>query len=111
MAYQAGITFSVFDERMGSYPSECAEKFLNLALKCCQDETDARPRMVEVVRELENIYGLMPDSESISESSTSLLSGNLTSPSYSSTMKNPYISSDVSGSDLVSGAVPNISPR
>ena len=38
-------------------------KFLILALKCYEDETDARPSMAEVVRELENIWLLMPDSD------------------------------------------------
>lgn len=96
---------------MGAYPSECVEKFVNLALRCCQDETDARPRMMDVVRELENIASLMPDSETISDSSTSLNSGNITSPSYSYAVKNPYVSSDISGSNLVSGVVPEITPR
>ena len=40
---------------MGSYPPKCVVKFLNLALKCCEDETNARPSMAEVVRELESI--------------------------------------------------------
>ncbi|KAL0460379.1 UNVERIFIED_CONTAM: putative LRR receptor-like serine/threonine-protein kinase [Sesamum latifolium] len=54
-AYRSGMIFSIIDERMGSYPSECVEKFVNLALKCCQEETDARPSMAEVVRELESM--------------------------------------------------------
>ncbi|CAO2833302.1 unnamed protein product [Amaranthus hypochondriacus] len=111
LAHQSGTIFSVIDERMGAYPSECVEKFVNLALRCCQDETDARPRMMDVVRELENIASLMPDSETISDSSTSLNSGNITSPSYSYAVKNPYVSSDISGSNLVSGVVPEITPR
>ncbi|KAJ0075648.1 hypothetical protein Patl1_35055 [Pistacia atlantica] len=56
ISYQSGMIFSVIDGRMGSYPSDCVDKFLTLALKCCQDETDARPSMAEVVRELENIW-------------------------------------------------------
>ncbi|KAK4859096.1 hypothetical protein QYF36_026811 [Acer negundo] len=51
VAYQSGMIFSVIDEKMGSYPSECVEKFVTLALKCCKDDTDARPSMAEVVRE------------------------------------------------------------
>ena len=35
----------------------------------------------------------------------------MTPPSSSSMVKNPYVSSDVSGSDLVSGVVPTITPR
>ncbi|KAI7738473.1 hypothetical protein M8C21_031602, partial [Ambrosia artemisiifolia] len=63
IAYRSGMIFSVIDEKMGSYPSECVEKFVTLALKCCQEDTDERPSMAEVVRELENIWQLMPDSE------------------------------------------------
>ncbi|GJN36902.1 hypothetical protein PR202_gb25840 [Eleusine coracana subsp. coracana] len=48
MANQSGMIFSVVDSRMGSYPAECVERFAALALRCCQDETDARPSMVEV---------------------------------------------------------------
>ena len=49
------MIFSIIDEKMGSYPPKCVVKFLNLALKCCEDETNARPSMAEVVRELESI--------------------------------------------------------
>ncbi|KAE8056443.1 hypothetical protein FH972_013218 [Carpinus fangiana] len=63
VAHQSGMIFGVIDGRMGSYPSDCVVKFLSLALKCCQDETDARPSIVEVVQELENIWVMMPDSD------------------------------------------------
>ncbi|KAK4278198.1 hypothetical protein QN277_016078 [Acacia crassicarpa] len=113
IAYQTGLTVSVVDERMGSYSSECVEKFLALSLKCCQDEPDARPNMAEVVRELENIWSMMPESdtkrpESITPSSDS---GKLVSSSSSSAVKTPYVSGDVSGSDLISGVAPTIAPR
>ncbi|KAK7844676.1 putative lrr receptor-like serine/threonine-protein kinase, partial [Quercus suber] len=42
------MIFLAIHGRMGSYPPKCVVKFLNLALKCCEDETDARPSMVEV---------------------------------------------------------------
>lgn len=113
VAYGSGMVFSVIDARMGSYPSDCVERFVTLALKCCQDETDDRPSMAEVVRELENIWHMMPESD------TKMVSGSLTTDprktvsfeTSSSTPKNPYVSSDVSGSDLVSGVIPNITPR
>ncbi|KAK9941014.1 hypothetical protein M0R45_017643 [Rubus argutus] len=114
IAFQSGMIFSVIDGRMGSYPSDCVEKFLSLALKCCQDETDARPSMAEVVRELENVWFMMPESESkITESVSSDKTGKAVSdpPSSSNAGKNPYVSSDVSGSDLVSGVIPTITPR
>ncbi|XP_074381782.1 putative LRR receptor-like serine/threonine-protein kinase At1g06840 [Apium graveolens] len=51
-AFRSGMMFSVIDKRMGSYPSECVERFLSLALKCCQENTDSRLSMTEVVHEL-----------------------------------------------------------
>ncbi|KAI3461742.1 hypothetical protein Pfo_018405 [Paulownia fortunei] len=112
IAYRSGMIFSIVDERMGSYPSECVEKFINLALKCCQEETEARPSMAEVVRELENIWFMMPESDTNLTESLVTDSGKVvTPPSSSSSMKNPYVSQDVSGSDLVSGVVPAITPR
>ena len=38
-------------------------KFLNLALKCCEDVTDARPSMAEVDREFGSIWHMMPNSD------------------------------------------------
>ncbi|KAL3616253.1 hypothetical protein CASFOL_039643 [Castilleja foliolosa] len=114
IAYRSGSIFSIIDDRMGSYPSECVEKFINLALKCCQEETSSRPSMAEVVRELENIWLMMPESDTnLTESSSSVTdSGSVTTPSASSPLlKHPYVSQDVSGSDLVSGAIPTITPR
>ncbi|KAL0435127.1 UNVERIFIED_CONTAM: putative LRR receptor-like serine/threonine-protein kinase [Sesamum radiatum] len=115
-AYRSGMIFSVIDERMGSYPSECVEKFVILALKCCQDETDERPSMAVVVRELENIWSMMPESDSKITESVVSKPGMVPSPpssisSSTSTLRTPYVSQDVSGSDLVSGAVPTVAPR
>ena len=106
------MIFSVIDGQMGSYPSECVMRFLTLALKCCKEETDARPSATEMVRELEIIWNMMPDSDIIS--ADPMVTGAekvVTPPSSSSTVKNPYVSFDVSGNDLVSGAGPSITPR
>ncbi|XP_019167009.1 PREDICTED: probable LRR receptor-like serine/threonine-protein kinase At1g06840 isoform X2 [Ipomoea nil] len=113
VAYSSGMIFSVIDERMGSYPSECVEKFITLALKCCQDDTDSRPSMAEVVRELEAIWLMMPESDTRIRDSSSVTDPikDVSSSSASAPMKNPYISTDVSGSDLVSGVVHTITPR
>ncbi|KAK9124796.1 hypothetical protein Sjap_014398 [Stephania japonica] len=113
IAYQSGMIFSVIDGRMGSYPSECIEKFVNLAIRCCQDETDSRPSMAEVVRELENIWVMMPESDTTpSESLVTDATKSSTPPSSSSAMDARFISaSEVSGSDLVSGVIPTIAPR
>ncbi|KAF8010502.1 hypothetical protein BT93_J1205 [Corymbia citriodora subsp. variegata] len=97
MAYQSGTTFSIVDGSMGSYPSECVEKFLMLALKCCQDETDARPSMADVVRELESIWLMMPESEYRTTESLSIEAAKkMTPPSSSSEVTNPIVSYDVS---------------
>ncbi|XP_027767644.1 probable LRR receptor-like serine/threonine-protein kinase At1g06840 isoform X3 [Solanum pennellii] len=112
LAYRSGMIFNVIDDQMGSYPSECVEKFINLALKCCQEETEGRPSMVEVVRELENIRVMMPESYSIIRDSVVTDSEkDSRTPSSTSAMKYPFVSADVSGSDLVSGVVPSIHPR
>ncbi|KAK3145227.1 hypothetical protein QOZ80_4AG0325740 [Eleusine coracana subsp. coracana] len=118
MANQSGMIFSVVDSRMGSYPAECVERFAALALRCCQDETDARPSMVEVVRELEVIWQMTPGTDNIasSESATAMgsSSGNTTASSGSRMVPSSdhYISSmEVSGSNLLSGVVPSINPR
>lgn len=112
LAYRSGMMFNVIDDRMGSYPSECVEKFINLALKCCQEETEARPSMAEVVREVENIWVMMPESEPvIRDSLVTDSEKDSSTPSSTSAMKYPFVSADVSGSDLVSGVVPSINPR
>nr|AMM43063.1 LRR-RLK [Vernicia montana] len=112
VSYQSGMIFSVIDGRMGSYPSDCVEKFLNLAMKCCKDETDARPSMADVVRELETIWLMMPESDTKTTDRMSIdHEKTVSSPSSSSMVRHPYVSSDVSGSDLVSGVIPSITPR
>ncbi|KAJ6331426.1 hypothetical protein OIU76_009912 [Salix suchowensis] len=111
MAYQSGIMFSIIDNRMGAYPSECVERFVGLALNCCHDKQDKRPSMQDVVMELEAILKMMPETDSISTESTSTYSGkSALSPSFYSS-RDLYGSSSLLGSDLSSGAVPTITPR
>ncbi|KAG6418051.1 hypothetical protein SASPL_120249 [Salvia splendens] len=126
IAYNSGIVFSVIDERMGSYPSECVQKFVNLALKCCKDDPDERPSMAQVVRELDNIWMMMPDKDSeISEYPAKEVMGSpvsssrvsypgkeaMSSLTSSSIVTASYGSVNVSGSDLISGAIPGVAPR
>lgn len=111
LAYQSGMMFSMVDNNMGSYPSECVEQFVSLALRCCQDETEKRPSMAEVVRELESIWRMTPESDSVPSESISTNPGKTMTPPTSSTSANPFVSSDVSGSDLLSGVIPTIAPR
>ncbi|KOM47134.1 hypothetical protein LR48_Vigan07g083800 [Vigna angularis] len=113
MTYQSGGISRVVDKRIESYPSEYAERFLTLALKCCKDSPDERPKMAEVARELEYICSMLPDSDTKgaeyvkSDSSGTIFS----SEPSSSIIRTPFISGDVSGSDLVSGSIPTIKPR
>lgn len=71
LAFVSGEISSVIDKNMGSYPFEHAEKFLNLALKCSEDEPEPRPKMAEVVRILENMSSVMTDSDTTRDTSTS----------------------------------------
>ncbi|XP_071716742.1 probable LRR receptor-like serine/threonine-protein kinase At1g06840 [Rutidosis leptorrhynchoides] len=106
IAHESGTVFSIIDNRMGSYPSECIEKFVSLALWCCKDKPENRPSMLAVVRELERILENMPETgfdfsqpESkrfVESSSSSLLL---------------YSSSNVPGTDLSSDANPVVNPR
>ncbi|KAG6631010.1 hypothetical protein CIPAW_13G060800 [Carya illinoinensis] len=115
VAYKSGMIFSVIDQRMDSYPSDYVVKFFSLAMRCCEDETDARPSMAEVVRELESIWLSMggPDikmSYPMPMITDAVKLDNLPS---SSSMENPFVSmsTDASGSNLVSGVIPTITPR
>ncbi|KAM3207876.1 hypothetical protein ACQJBY_062886 [Aegilops geniculata] len=120
-ADQSGMILSVVDTRMGPCPWECVERFAVLGLRCCRDETDARPSMLEVVRELEMIWQMTPETDSVpleleSESVSMDPSRTGTQPSSwsagGSMMAYQYMSSsDVSGSNLLSGLVRSTNPR
>ncbi|CAL9083224.1 unnamed protein product [Musa textilis] len=101
-ACQCGSMLSIIDSRMNTYPLECTEKFLSLALGCCHDETDARPSMSEVVRELENILHMMPE-DATSEAPVT---------DSSKIVSVSFVSSESSGADhLVSSGIPAVSAR
>lgn len=110
-AFCSGMMLSVIDKHIGPHLSECVEKFMTLALKCCEEETSARPSMAEVVRELENIRLLMPESEAkIAEYSATSPGGYVISSSSPAT-RNPDTSSDNSlgrdpGSEIISTLLP-----
>ncbi|KAK9920195.1 hypothetical protein M0R45_028754 [Rubus argutus] len=112
MAHQSGLMFSIIDSRMGSYPSECVERFVALALRCCREKQDDRPSMLDVVRELENIIKIMPGADTIFSPSVSSYDNEKSVTSSSNFTGDLYMcSSDVQGSDLASGVVPTITPR
>lgn len=118
-ACQSGMMISIIDKNMGPYSSQCLERFMTLALKCCEDETEARPSMLVVVRELENISNMLPPehdtipAETSDVSVSSDMSGVLASSSISSlySRRNLYSSLNEAGSDLISGVIPTIKPR
>nr|XP_027188753.1 probable LRR receptor-like serine/threonine-protein kinase At1g06840 isoform X2 [Cicer arietinum] len=122
LAYQSGSIDTIIDSKMGLYPSECLDKFLTLALSCCHDHPEERPSMIDVVRELEDIIALLPETE-ISLSDVSLDNSGKMAPSSSSSSttttsgyhatrkEQQHMSSYVSGSNLVSDIIPTIVPR
>uniref|UniRef100_A0A0E0JQB4 non-specific serine/threonine protein kinase n=1 Tax=Oryza punctata TaxID=4537 RepID=A0A0E0JQB4_ORYPU len=113
-AYQSGDIAGVIDERISSSsPPECVARLASLAVKCCRDETDARPSMADVVRELEAIRSALPEGEDLlpeygdqSATSTSLTTtGPLSSSSTTGTL---FVSSGSGGhakSGIPSGTV------
>uniref|UniRef100_M1CNF8 non-specific serine/threonine protein kinase n=1 Tax=Solanum tuberosum TaxID=4113 RepID=M1CNF8_SOLTU len=108
LAHGSEKMFSVMDSTMGSYPSECVEKFVALALKCCEDKPEDRPSMLDVVRELEtiqSILNLMPDIDTDSVDSKAKFNEPKTSSSFSDcTSKDAFLSSsNVSGAYSISG--------
>lgn len=109
-ACQAGLMSSIIDRSMGPYPADCVKKFMALALRCAQDETHHRPSMLEIVRELENISAMVPESKHFDVSS-SAISESHTSSSVFTDKRNPYVSMELTGSDLISGVIPTINPR
>ncbi|KAH9311369.1 hypothetical protein KI387_026404, partial [Taxus chinensis] len=112
MAYESGMMLSMIDSNMGSYPSECLEPFANLALSCCKDETDARPSMAEVVHKLEKILEFTPGADTTPSQSIEMEAlAERKSMTVEMASQNPYVSSNILGSDLRSGTIPDIAPR
>lgn len=100
------MIFALIDGQMGgSYPSGSVVKFLTLALKCCQKETDARPSMAKVVRELESICSVMPEADALTADHLFTDLENVVIPPSSSffTVEYPNVPSDESGSNLLLG--------
>ncbi|KAD1716237.1 hypothetical protein E3N88_42406 [Mikania micrantha] len=103
VAHQTGTMFSIIDNRMGSYPSEYVEKFLNLALWCVDNKPEKRPSMLDVVRELEHILEKMPK--------TGIDFSEPKSDYFVESSSTFYSSSNVQGSDLSSNGNITVYPR
>ncbi|EES18391.2 hypothetical protein BDA96_09G185100 [Sorghum bicolor] len=112
-ACQSGSVSEIIDGRMGLYPPECIRRFLSLATKCCQDETDDRPSMWEIVRELELILRMMPEEDVILLETSETDSTDVSKSLSTSATGTLFISSQASGSlDASSGMISGrVTPR
>ncbi|TKY65644.1 LRR receptor serine/threonine-protein kinase [Spatholobus suberectus] len=114
VACRSGMIYSIIESRMGLYPSDCLDKFLTLALSCCQDNPEERPSMLDVVRELEDIVAMFPESET-SFPDVTLDNSSEMAPSSSlgsnAAREDRHKYAYVSGSNLVSDVIPTIAPR
>ena len=117
-AEESGSLFGIIDSRMGAYPSECVERFIGLALRCCEDKPERRPCILDVVRELENLVLLLPESMNLSDTSsfqsrTTCTTATTTTTASTTTSFIVYarMPSDVSGSDLTTTVMPAVPPR
>lgn len=111
-ACEAGMMMSVIDGSMGQYSEECVKRFMELAIRCCQDNPEARPRMLEIVRELENIYEMIPKEEKPYSSPSVQSSASGMSGFAAASARGSYTTfSEFTGNQLVSGVIPSIAPR
>ncbi|VAH20373.1 unnamed protein product [Triticum turgidum subsp. durum] len=104
-AYQSGNISEIVDRRMGLCPPDCINRFLLLATKCCQDETDARPSMSEIVRELEVILRMMPEADLVLMDTTDTDSGDMSKSLSTSSATGTSFVTQTSGSVNASSGV------
>ncbi|KAM3333338.1 hypothetical protein ACQJBY_028432 [Aegilops geniculata] len=111
-AYRSGDVSGIIDSRMSRCPRELATRFLSLALKCCQDDSDSRPYMADIARELDDIRSALPEGEDLL-SVTTMETGSFatltqsTSNSFVTTTGEHFDSSHASGSGLMDSGVPS----
>ncbi|VAH08534.1 unnamed protein product [Triticum turgidum subsp. durum] len=112
-AYQSGNISEIVDSRMGLCPPDCINRFLLLATKCCQDETDARPSMSEIVRELEVILRMMPEADLVLLETTDTDSADMSKSLSTSSATGTSFVTQTSGSVNASSGVLSevLSPR
>lgn len=108
-AWEAGMMLSVIDESMGQdYSEEGVKRFMELAIRCCRDDPVERPGMLEIVRELENLFTKEEkpySSPSVQSSASGFFAAGLGSYNNHSTF------SQFTANELVSGVIPSIAPR
>nr|KYP39085.1 putative LRR receptor-like serine/threonine-protein kinase At1g06840 family [Cajanus cajan] len=114
VACRSGMIYATIKSKMGLYQSDCLDKFLTLALSCCQDNPEERPSMLDVVRELEDIVAMLLESDTSYPDVTFDNSGQMVpSSSLGSNVarEDQHKYAYVSGSNLVSDVIPTIVPR
>jgi len=109
------MIYSIIESRMGFYPSHCLDKFLSLALRCCQDKPEERPSMVDVVRELDDIAAMLSKGHEASFPDVTIDRSGEMAPSSSlgsnASREDQRKYAYVSGSNLVSDVIPTVVPR
>ncbi|KAH7434357.1 hypothetical protein KP509_06G014200 [Ceratopteris richardii] len=111
LAYEAGMMLSVVDPRMGNHAAEGLEQLFRLAISCVGDDPDSRPSMSEVVRQLDGIWSITPGRHPIVSFEMSEDRGSESNNSRDLPYKYPFVSSDIPGSALMSGTIPEVVPR
>ncbi|WZY79859.1 hypothetical protein YC2023_026243 [Brassica napus] len=108
-AWEAGMMLSVIDESMGQdYSEEGVKRFMELAIRCCREDPVERPGMLEIVRELENLFTKEEkpySSPSVQSSASGFFAAGLGS------YNNHSAFSQFTANELVSGVIPSIAPR
>ncbi|XP_074311944.1 putative LRR receptor-like serine/threonine-protein kinase At1g06840 isoform X5 [Silene latifolia] len=68
LALKSGPLLDIVDKRMKGYSCDNVERFIALTMRCCEEKPEMRPSMLDVVRELENILKIDPESTIMSDS-------------------------------------------
>ncbi|CAK9221421.1 unnamed protein product [Sphagnum troendelagicum] len=100
-ALEANKISSIIDPCMGtSYPPDGLDRLLKLALSCCSQENEDRPQMIDLTRELQDIWRLTAASyPMLSKMDSDISSHNFGTMGQSSQTSGPYSVLDVEAKD------------
>jgi hypothetical protein len=100
-ALAANKISSIIDPCMGnSYPPDGLDRLLKLALSCCGQEYEERPLMIDLTRELEDIWRLTAASyPMLRKMDSDISSHNFGTMGQSSQTSGPYSVLDVEAKD------------
>ncbi len=83
-----------------SYPPDGLDRLLKLALSCCSQEYEERPQMIDLTRELEDIWRLTAASHPmLHKMDSDISSHNFGTTGQSSQTSGPYSVLDVEAKD------------